>query len=372
MKLRLARRSWEAHQLKELPRSIRRLQSPPFVHAARSRGAPTQFQFGCRQSATHSDTLPDMVGQSPSIARERPDERRPIVVPATAAALAIRTVTADLRAPAVRCRGSRPGCVLPLGLAYQETSSNRRDTKGHGEGQDFGRRSTETRASCAPKHDPRRPDTPWSPGGSRRPWSAYRPWADGASAHGAPDPRSGRVPRRARRRMAKRGRASRAAEEPAHGVPRARPRRTRQAPGLAGVAAGLEAWPTWSGARAATRCRCLCADPPRWTVRRPASAAGTGQTQRSGFRVALTCGTLSKTRTSRRCRPTACTSCLSGPTTLPRCGRRPRVQPTLFVVAAPCHEQQRQEYGWAERIGFTTAGVQSTYRRSPRPVPRSG
>ena len=173
MKLRLARRSWEAHQLKELPRSIRRLQSPPFVHAARSRGAPTQFQFGCRQSATHSDTLPDMVGQSPSIARERPDERRPIVVPATAAALAIRTVTADLRAPAVRCRGSRPGCVLPLGLAYQETSSNRRDTKGHGEGQDFGRRSTETRASCAPKHDPRRPDTPWSPGGSRRPWSAY-------------------------------------------------------------------------------------------------------------------------------------------------------------------------------------------------------
>ena len=29
----------------------------------------------------------------------------------------------------------------------------------------------------------------------------------------------------------------------------------------------------WSGARAPTRCRCLCAQPPRWTVPRPASAA---------------------------------------------------------------------------------------------------
>ena len=49
----------------------------------------------------------------------------------------------------------------------------------------------------------------------------------------------------------------------------------------------------WSGARALTRCRCLCAQRPRLAVWRPASAAGTGRTQRSGFGVALTCGTLS-------------------------------------------------------------------------------
>ena len=54
------------------------------------------------------------------------------------------------------------------------------------------------------------------------------------------------------------------------------------------MSASLGAWPAWSGARAPTRCRCLCAQPPRWTVGRPASAAGTGRTQRSGFRVALT------------------------------------------------------------------------------------
>ena len=40
----------------------------------------------------------------------------------------------------------------------------------------------------------------------------------------------------------------------------------------------------WSGARALTRCRCLCAQRPRLAVWRPASAAGTGRTQRSGFR----------------------------------------------------------------------------------------
>ena len=74
---------------------------------------------------------------------------------------------------------------------------------------------------------------------------------------------------------------------------RARRGRTRQAPGLAGVAVGLGAWPAWSGARALTRCRYLCAQRPRLAVRRPASAAGTGRTQRSGFGVALTCGTLS-------------------------------------------------------------------------------
>ena len=39
------------------------------------------------------------------------------------------------------------------------------------------------------------------------------------------------------------------------------PGTTRQAPGLAGVSAGLglEAWPAGAGARAPTRCRCLCA-----------------------------------------------------------------------------------------------------------------
>ena len=59
------------------------------------------------------------------------------------------------------------------------------------------------------------------------------------------------------------------------------------------VAVGLGAWPAWSGARALTRCRYLCAQRPRLAVRRPASDAGTGRTQRSGFGVALTCGTLS-------------------------------------------------------------------------------
>ena len=76
--------------------------------------------------------------------------------------------------------------------------------------------------------------------------------------------------------------------------------RTRQAPELAGVAAARGAWPARSGARAPTRCQ-----PSRWTVGRPASAAGAGRTQRSGFGVALTWGTLSsitpasQTRTDR-------------------------------------------------------------------------
>ena len=63
--------------------------------------------------------------------------------------------------------------------------------------------------------------------------------------------------------------------------PRDHRERTRQALGLAGVAAGLGAWPAWSGARAPTF---------RWTVRRPASAVGAGRTQRSGCGVALTWG----------------------------------------------------------------------------------
>ena len=75
--------------------------------------------------------------------------------------------------------------------------------------------------------------------------------------------------------------------------PRARRGRTRQAPGRAGVASARGAWPAWSGARAPTRCRCFCAQLPRWTVGPPASAAGAGRTQRSGFWVALTWGTLS-------------------------------------------------------------------------------
>ena len=66
------------------------------------------------------------------------------------------------------------------------------------------------------------------------------------------------------------------------------------------MAAAREAWPARSGARAPTRCQ-----PSRWTVGRPASAAGAGRTQRSGFGVALTWGTLSSitpaswTRTDR-------------------------------------------------------------------------
>ena len=50
--------------------------------------------------------------------------------------------------------------------------------------------------------------------------------------------------------------------------PRAHRRRTRQAPELAGVARGLGAWSAWSGARAATPGRGLCAHPRRWTGRR--------------------------------------------------------------------------------------------------------
>ena len=50
--------------------------------------------------------------------------------------------------------------------------------------------------------------------------------------------------------------------------PRAHRRRTRQAPELAGVARGLGAWSAWSGARAATHGRGLCAHPRRWTGRR--------------------------------------------------------------------------------------------------------
>ena len=50
--------------------------------------------------------------------------------------------------------------------------------------------------------------------------------------------------------------------------PRAHRRRTRQAPELAGVARGLGPWSAWSGARAATHGRGLCAHARRWTVRR--------------------------------------------------------------------------------------------------------
>ncbi len=50
--------------------------------------------------------------------------------------------------------------------------------------------------------------------------------------------------------------------------PRAHRRRTRQAPELAGVARGLGAWAAWSGTRAATHGRGLCAHPRRWTGRR--------------------------------------------------------------------------------------------------------
>ena len=63
--------------------------------------------------------------------------------------------------------------------------------------------------------------------------------------------------------------------------PRARRGRTRRAPGLAGVAATRVV---------VTRCRCCCAQPSPWTARRPASVAGAGRTQRSGFGVALTWG----------------------------------------------------------------------------------
>ena len=68
--------------------------------------------------------------------------------------------------------------------------------------------------------------------------------------------------------------------------PRARRGRTRQAPGRASVTVGLRAGRAWSGARAPTRWRCLCAQ--RLAVRRPASAAaGAARTQRSGLGVAL-------------------------------------------------------------------------------------
>ena len=116
MKLRLARRSWEAHQIKELPRSIRRLQSPPFVHAARSRGAPTQFQFGCRQSSTHSDTLPDMSGN-------------PQALPANDATSAVRSSSRQLPQPSQFAR-LRPisgpqlyAVVVPARAAYSHSAS---------------------------------------------------------------------------------------------------------------------------------------------------------------------------------------------------------------------------------------------------------
>ena len=88
------------------------------------------------------------------------------------------------------------------------------------------------------------------------------------------NPRSGASPRRAKRRRTAETRPSVNGRGGAGAWrPRARPRRTPQVPGLAGVAPGLGAWPAWSGARAATRCRCLCAHPPRWTGRRGRSRA---------------------------------------------------------------------------------------------------
>ena len=88
------------------------------------------------------------------------------------------------------------------------------------------------------------------------------------------NPRSGASPRLAKRRRTAETRPSVNGRGGAGAWrPRARPRRTPQVPGLAGVAPGLGAWPAWSGARAATRCRCLCAHPPRWTGRRGRSRA---------------------------------------------------------------------------------------------------
>ena len=91
-------------------------------------------------------------------------------------------------------------------------------------------------------------------------------------------------------------RASTAAEESAHGV---------HAP-AGDVRAKRPDWQAWrqvwgrGPARGLpTRCRCFCAQPPGWAVRRPASAAGGGGIQRSGFRVALTCGTLSRSSITR-------------------------------------------------------------------------
>ena len=100
--------------------------------------------------------------------------------------------------------------------------------------------------------------------------------------------------------------------------PRARRGRTRQAPGRAGVAGARWAWSAWSGARA--------------PVGRPASAAGAGRTQRSGFWVALTWGNaLQHNRTGSRstrhrrrrraprrpARPAAASPTLPGPPSCP-------------------------------------------------------
>ena len=59
------------------------------------------------------------VVQAPTVGGEGTDRRRPLVVPGTAAAIAIRLVAADLLAPAVLCRRSGPGGVLPLSFARQ-------------------------------------------------------------------------------------------------------------------------------------------------------------------------------------------------------------------------------------------------------------
>ena len=53
--------------------------------------------------------------------------------------------------------------------------------------------------------------------------------------------------------------ASTATEETAHGVDAPAGDVLAKRPDLAGGAAGLGAWTAWSGARALTRCRCLCA-----------------------------------------------------------------------------------------------------------------
>ena len=102
--------------------------------------------------------------------------------------------------------------------------------------------------------------------GAGRPPAAARSGPEQPCEHGV-EPLV--VVRRARLAEAARARAFNGLGGDGAWRPRARRVRTRQAPGPAGGAAARGAWPAWSGARAPTRCRCFCAQPPRWTVGRP-------------------------------------------------------------------------------------------------------
>ena len=177
---------------------------------------------------------------------------------------------ASFRIPAGRTPGGAPAARRPP--ASRMRPSPRRVPR-PGESPRRRRPTRPTATEWLPPAAGRRVQTWLSWGWTARPPAARSPLPAHAPAITASGARPGRPQRllvvwRACWRTAAQARSVNGRGGAGAWRPSARRRRTRQAPELAGVTAGLGAWSAWSRARAATRGRGLCAHPPRWTVRR--------------------------------------------------------------------------------------------------------